>query len=49
MARYIITVADKDIKEMDILISTLNEVFIKEWGDDAVIVEHIEKMEDAQE
>ncbi len=48
MARYLITVADKDINEMDILMQTMNTVFIKEWGDDAVIVEYIEQVEDAQ-
>ena len=49
MARYLITVADEDINEMDILVQTMGTVFIKEWGDDAVVVvEYIEQVEDAQ-
>ena len=48
-AKYIITVDRKDRKEMEHLMNTPNYVFIKEWGDESVIVQCIEPMEDAQE
>lgn len=45
MAKYIITVADKDDREMEYLMHTLNTVFIKVWGEEATVVDYIEPYE----
>jgi hypothetical protein len=47
--RYIITVDDRDSREMEHLMDTADYVFLKTFGDNAVIVRNIELMDDAQE
>ena len=44
MSKWIITVNDKDDKEMRYLAKTPNEVFIKEWGDGAMEVQDIQAL-----